>query len=432
METKKDIVSEEAISAVAAESVSSRHFSERSRFPIVFVIAALSGLIGGLFSSFALRLYEQEKSKMFQGAEKQDDSAAPISTAMIGEDAIITSLVEKNAAGVVSIVITRDVPKVRSFYNSPFGGGFPFFFDPFGGGAQGDGDDTATEKRQIGSGSGFFISADGLIVTNKHVVSDEQAEYTVIISGGQEYPAKVLARDPNNDIAVIKIDGMDFSAATLGDSDQIKVGQTVLAIGNPLGEFANSVSRGIVSGLKRNVSAGSGFGDSERLTDIIQTDAAINPGNSGGPLFALDGTVIGVNVAMASGAENIGFALPINSVKRVIEQVRTTGKISTPYIGVRYVMLGESIQKENDLPYAYGALILRGQRITDFAVIPGSPADKAGLVENDIILEINREKIDGNHLGSIIGKYDVGDEITLKVWHKGEEKEVKVKLEERK
>lgn len=219
----------------------------------------------------------------------------------------------------------------------------------------------------------------------------------------------------------------------LGDSDAIKVGQTAIAIGNPLGEFANSVSRGIISGIKRDVTAGSHFGQEEKLTNIIQTDAAINPGNSGGPLFDINGRVIGVNVAVAQGAENIGFALPINDVKRSIKQVKETGKITTPYIGVRYVILNEQSAKSLNLPYTYGALILRGQNITDFAVIPGSPADKAGLGENDIILEVNGTKIDDkNPLSRVLAQFDINQEVELLVWHKGETRKTKVTLEEKK
>jgi serine protease Do len=289
------------------------------------------------------------------------------------------------------------------------------------------------KKQQVGSGSGFIVSADGLIVTNKHVVSDDEATYTVVQSGGKEFEAKVLGKDPNNDIAILKIEGENFPVLPLGDSDAIKVGQTAIAIGNPLGEFANSVSRGIVSGIKRDVTAGSGFGQEERLTNIIQTDAAINPGNSGGPLFDIKGRVIGINVAVAQGAENIGFALPINDVKRIITQVRETGRIVTPYIGVRYALLNEKAAKTLNLPYNYGALILRGQNITDFAVIPGSPADKAGIIENDIILEINSKKIDDqNSLSKILSQFDINQELTLLVWSKGETKEIKLILEEKK
>jgi S1-C subfamily serine protease len=273
-----------------------------------------------------------------------------------------------------------------------------------------------------------------MIITNKHVVSDTQADYTVILNDGKEYVAKVIARDPVSDIAVIKIDGNDFSPVILGDSDSIKVGQTAIAIGNSLGEFSNSVSKGIISGLKRNITAGSVLGGgSERLTNIIQTDAAINAGNSGGPLLNINGEVIGVNVAMAQGAENVGFALPINQVKKIIDQVKEKGQISVPFLGVRYVVIDQTIQKQNNLPFDYGVLATRGQTISDLAVIPGSPADKAGIVENDIILEADGQKITAdNQLSDIIAKHNVGEEMTLKIWHKGGTKDVKVKLEERK
>ena len=284
----------------------------------------------------------------------------------------------------------------------------------------------------MGSGTGFFVSTDGLVVTNKHVVSDVTAEYTVVLSGGKEYPAKVLARATNRDIAVLKIEGDSFSALPLGNSASLKVGQTAVAIGNPLGEFPNSVSRGIISGLNRNVTAGSRLGDSETLSDIIQTDAAINPGNSGGPLLDLAGNVIGINVATAQGAEGIGFAIPIDQVKRTIDDVKTTGKISTPFIGIRYAIIDEATKQANNLPYAYGALVLRGTKQTDLAVIPGSPADKAGIVENDIILEIDGTKLDTDHpLGNVVADHRTGDILTLKVWHKGAEVTVQVTLEER-
>lgn len=410
-------------------STSSSHACGCKRRFVSFILVIIFGFIGGVLSPFVLRSFEKQLAFLgFETEEKNIEAPSLVKTEIVAEDKFIADLVEKNAPGVVSIVITKNVPKMRSFFNDPFGDPFQFFSNPFS-----QPEEDSEKKQQIGSGSGFFVSSDGLIVTNKHVVSDERADYTVITNDGKEYPAKVLARDLNNDIAIMKIEGNDFPALTLGDSDTVRVGETALAIGNSLGEFANSVSRGIISGLKRNVSAGSGFGDTERLTNIIQTDAAINPGNSGGPLFNLSGEVIGVNVAMARGAENVGFALPINQVKRAVEQVRTGGKIIIPYIGVRYVLVNKEIQKQNNLDFDYGAIILRGQRMTDLAVIPGSPADKAGLMENDIILEINGEKINNdNSLADTISKHNVGDEITLKIWHKGETKEVKLKLEERK
>jgi serine protease Do len=271
-----------------------------------------------------------------------------------------------------------------------------------------------------------------MIVTNKHVVSDENAKYTIIANDEKEYEAKILARDPVNDIAILKIEAVDLPTLNFGDSDSLKIGQTVIAIGNSLGEFSNTVSKGIVSGLRRSVTAGTGFGDTERLNNIIQTDAAINPGNSGGPLLNVNGEVIGVNVAMAQGAQSIGFALPSSQIKKVVEQVKATGKIITPYLGIRYIPVTKTIQKSINLPYAYGVLIVRGNRVTDFAVIPGSPADRAGLIENDLVLEINGNKIDEkNGLLETISKFNVGEEVTLKVWHKGELKDVKVKLGEK-
>lgn len=401
-------------------------YQKHGRGQVFFLLALtlISGFIGGVFAPRA----EQYLGQLLPSfAQKTEGTAlTPEQVRVVAEDNVVADLVEKHAPGVISIVISKDVPKVRSYFNNPFG--MPFF-NPFGSDQQVPAE---TEKQRVGSGSGFFVSADGLIVTNKHVVADERAEYTVISGDGTEYPAKVLARDPSNDIAVIKIEGTNFPVLTLGDSDTIRVGETIIAIGNPLGEFENSVSRGIISGLKRSLDAGSGRGDSEHLSNIIQIDAAINPGNSGGPLFNLSGEVIGVNVAMALGAENIGFSLPINQVKRIVEQVRTTGKLSFPYLGVRSVTLNDELQKKTSLPYNYGALVLRGDTFTDFAVVPGSPADKAGIMENDIILEINGERVDEkNSLISYMAKYAVGDEVTVKIWHKGEEKEIKVRLEER-
>ncbi len=404
------------------EPVLVRKKQGRGAMIIFLVLTLFSGFMGGLLAPLM-------QPYLWPGypLTTRDEERAPSKekTLVLAEEDLVADLVENNTPGVVSIVISKDVPKVRSYFNSPFG--MPFF-SPFGSREE----STETEKQQIGSGSGFFVSSDGLIVTNKHVVSDEQAEYTVILNDKTEHRATVLARDPSNDIAVIKIEGKDFPVLKLGDSDTIRVGETIIVIGNPLGEFENSVSRGIISGLKRNLEAGTGMGDSEYLSDIIQVDAAINPGNSGGPLFSLEGVVVGVNVAMARGAENIGFALPINQVKRIVEQVRTTGKLSFPYLGVRSITLSDALQKKTGLPYNYGALVVRGDTITDFAVVPGSPADKAGIVENDILLEINGEKIDETH-GLIfhMGKYSVGDEVAVKLWHKGDVKEIIVKLEER-
>jgi len=352
----------------------------------------------------------------------------------VNEESDIVSVVEKASPAVVSIIITKNLPKIEEYYFNPFGN--DDFFNRF------FGDDffnfgipqyrqNGTEEREIGGGTGFIITSDGYIVTNKHVVADEEAEYTVMMNDESKYDAEVVARDPTTDFAVLKIEGKDFPTIELGDSDEIKVGQTVIAIGNALGEFRNTVSVGVISGLSRSITASSfGFG-SENLVGVIQTDASINHGNSGGPLLNLAGQVIGINTAIAQDAQNIGFAIPINEVKNSIESVKEYGKIIKPWLGVRYIMINESIAESNKLDVDYGALIIRGEEKTDLAVIPGSPADKAGLVENDIILEVNGEKIDQDYpLMKAIAKFKPGDEITLKVLHKGEEKEVKVRLEE--
>ncbi len=382
---------------------------------LVVLFSFVFGLLGGYMArldsvSVIGQLFDREVPVK---AEKTNEPA-PVPL----EDQAVVSVVERGSPAVVSIVITKDVPKVRNFFGLPFYGRSQ--------------EPSESVRQTVGYGSGFFVSQDGYIVTNKHVVSDTKAEYTVITSDGKELPATVLALDPINDVAVIRVNGDGFPALPLGDSDAIRVGQTAIAIGNPLGEFANSVSRGIISGLKRELTAGTSYGQEEVLRDIIQTDAAINPGNSGGPLLDLDGKVIGINVAVAQGAENIGFAIPVNQIKRAVDEVKRTGRIAVPYIGVRYVILSEDIAAEAGLPYSHGALIQRGESLTDFAVIPGSPADKVGLVENDIILEIDGQKVDEEHpLAVLIASHQVGDMVKLRIAHKGDEKDVTIRLEER-
>ncbi|XLQ20107.1 MAG: S1C family serine protease [Candidatus Moraniibacteriota bacterium] len=342
------------------------------------------------------------------------------------QDDSIVKVVEDTMPSVVSIIATKNVPQYQGTSNSPFN----FLFTP---NQRVPESELKTKKQKVGGGTGFFVSNDGMIVTNRHVVLDANAEYTVITSDGKEYLASVLARDDVMDFAVLQIEGDNFSAADLGNSDSIKIGQTVIAIGNSLGEFSNSVSRGIVSGIKRNIVAGNNmYGQVETLSNIIQTDAAINFGNSGGPLLDLEGKVIGINTAVAQGAENIGFAIPINQVMKLIEDVKDDGRISKPFVGVRYVIMTPEIKKELNIPYDEGILIVRGQNIVDFAVLPGSPADKAGIVEYDVILEVNGEKITkDNSLSKIIRGYSVGEEINLKIWHGGEEQYVVVVLEDK-
>ena len=330
------------------------------------------------------------------------------------EQAVIKA-VEKASPSVVSIVISKDLPIVEQCPYNPFSGLPPEFRDFFGGGFQFyQPCEKGTKKQEVGGGSGFIISADGLILTNKHVAADAKADYTVLTNDGKKYEAKVLARDPAQDLAILKIDTNGLPAAALGDSDEIKLGQSAIAIGNALGEFRNTVSVGVISGLARNITASGQSIGTETIQGVIQTDAAINPGNSGGPLLNLRGEVIGINTAIVSGAQNIGFAIPINQAKRAIKSVKETGSIKVPYLGVRYLMLNEEIAKSQKLPVQNGALV-RGTT-EGSAVMPDSPAAKAGLQAEDIILEINGEELTQDKtLSFIIQKYNIGDALSLKV-----------------
>ena len=335
----------------------------------------------------------------------------------------IIQAVENVSPVVVSIIVTKDVKVLEEYWISPFEE-LPLQIPEY---------QEKIEKKELGGGTGFIVSEEGMILTNSHVVSDEEADYTVFTNDGKKYPAKVLARDTFRDLAVIKIESQkSFPVAKLGDSDKLQIGQTVIAIGNALGEFRNTVSVGVISGLGRTVTA-SGGGIIETLEDVIQTDAAINKGNSGGPLLNLKGEVIGVNFAMAEAAENIGFAIPINKAKKDIEQVKTLGKIVYPYLGVYYCLIDEEVQKEYNLSVGYGAWIGRDRycRPYEKAVIEGTAAAKAGLKEGDIILEFDGKKITTeNSLAKIIMEYNPGDKIVLKILREGKEKIVQVTLGE--
>ncbi len=400
---------------------------------ISFVVGGVfGGVMGGLVASSGLVIEGSGFLPFGRVMRSVKDSAQPersaAQTVKVEEESQTTDVVERVSPAVVSIIVTKDLSKIysRDYYfpfEDFFGFGWPFGFElperqvPEG-------------KREVGGGTGFIISADGMILTNKHVVDDSEAEYTVLMNDGKKYDAKVLATDPVLDVAVVKIEAKDLPVVEFGDSDSLKIGQTVIAIGNALGEFRNTVTKGVISGIGRTITAGSQSGE-ETIERAIQTDAAINPGNSGGPLIDLSGRVIGMNTAVSREGQLIGFALPINEAKRVVESVKKYGKIVRPFLGVRYVLLNEEIAKSNNLDVDYGALVSRGETRTDLAVLPGSPADKAGLVENDIILELNGTKInEDNSLASLIATYAPGDKVKLKILHRGDEKTVEVTLGE--
>lgn len=384
-----------------------------------------------IFSYFAEE-YLQEVQE--QNSPERDDAKIAtekiIEKQIFSQDHFVIEAVKKANPAVVSIIISKEVPTYEAYIdpnqqNNPFGDLFPGFNFNIPQYRQ-----KGTEKKEIGGGSGFFVSSDGLIVTNKHVVLQKNIEYTVFTNDGKKHVATVVARDPILDIALIKIGGNGFPYLPLGNSDSLEVGQSVIAIGNALAEFRNTVSVGVISGLARSVTTSDVSGNTEILDHVIQTDAAINPGNSGGPLLNLSGKVIGVNVAIVQGSQNIGFALPINSVKGAIESVKATGKIVRPYLGVRYVAINAEMKQVNNLAVDYGVLVKAGANQNELAVIPGSPADKAGVVENDIILEIDGVKLDDQtSLASIIRAKKIGQVIILKILSRGVEKNVSVTLE---
>lgn len=395
---------------------------------ISFLISSITGAAFGFLSgSLGREILIPYLERRFEIQEQADQVEEKIK--VVREESAIIEAVKIVSPAVVSIVVTKDVPKIEQYFYEPFDDDFgPFFRFRIPQYRQ-----KGTEKMEVGGGTGFVLSEDGLILTNKHVVIDEEANYTVFTNEGDKYEAQVLARDPINDIAILKIEATGLPVVKLGDSDNLQIGQTVIVIGNALGEFRNTVSVGVISGLGRSITAGSLFGRTERLEKVIQTDAAINQGNSGGPLVNIKGQVIGINVAMALGAENIGFSIPINDAKKSIQDVKEKGRIIIPFLGVRYILINKTVQERNNLSVDYGALVIRGETPEDLAVIPGSAADKAGIQENDTILEMGGEKItEDNPLYKIIMRHNVGDEITLKVLHKGEEKELKAVLEERK
>jgi len=342
---------------------------------------------------------------------------------MMKNELSITKIVKRACPAVITIVITRNLPKIGGFYFFPIGGekiAIPKV-------------QKGKEKTKIGGGSGFIISPDGIVFTCNHVVGDKEADYTIVISPDEKYPAKVLTRDPITDIAILKIQGKKFPYLELGDSNKTELGETVIAVGNALGEFHDTVSAGIVSGLSRYITAYSGLDyQASRLRGLIQTDAAINPGNSGGPLIDLEGKVIGINTAVVMGAQNIGFAIPINYAKRDLEEVRKYGKLRRPFLGVRYILLNKMVAEKNKLPVDYGALIVR-ETFGESAIVKGSAADKAKLEEYDIVLECNGEKItEKNSLTDILQKTKIGQEIELKVLRENKKIGLKVKLGERK
>jgi serine protease Do len=323
-----------------------------------------------------------------QGTVTSAESSASLANLAQTEDTIV-NIVERASPAVVSVVVTQEVPVFERYWEEvrPFDG----LFGPDVRYRVPRERQEGTREQEVGGGSGFFVSPDGLIVTNRHVVDLPDATYSILTNEGESFEVEVLARDDVLDIAILKareVPRGGFPHLSFGPSDAVKPGQTAIAIGNALGEFRNSVSVGVISGLSRSIVAGDGMGMAERLDEVIQTDAAINPGNSGGPLLNSRGQVVGVNVAVAFGSENIGFAIPADVVADTVASVEEFGEIQRPFLGVRYATVNERIAEIEDLPVEYGALIVEGSSGRDRAVIPESPAGRAGLRAGDLITAV--------------------------------------------
>lgn len=384
---------------------------------ILLLFSLLMGIFGGVLGT---RLAESSDSARRTVVENTAEDLK-----VIDQSSSVIEVAETASPSVVSVVITKNLPVYENEFYSPFG------------------DDSlsiprrrqvGTQQQQVGAGTGFIINEDGLIITNRHVVSDTSANYTVVLNDNRKFAAKVLARDTVLDIAVLDIeeDVEGLQALNLGDSDKIQIGQTAISIGNSLGRFSNTVSAGIVSGLERTITASSRDGlDAQQLEGVIQTDASINPGNSGGPLLDVAGNVIGVNVAIAQDAENVGFAIPINFVKPVIDSVIEFGEIRRPYLGVVYQQVTPEFAEELELPVEYGALVKNNSG--QAAVLPNSPAAKADVKNGDLIYSVNGVNLTARtSLQREIQKYRIGDTVTLEVYRGGERIVIAVTLEQNK
>lgn len=289
---------------------------------------------------------------------------------------------------------------------------------------------------QVGGGSGFIVNAKGIILTNKHVLVGNGAHHTITLSTGESYDGEIVARDPVNDVAIFKIKtDKPLPIVALGDSTKLELGQTVLAFGNALGIFQNTVSAGIVSGLSRSVSA---YADPnatpQEMRGLIQTDAAINPGNSGGPLVDIFGRAVGINAAVVSGAQSIAFAIPIHAATRDLEDLEHFGRIRRPLLGLRYITINDDLQIRLKLPINYGAFVTE-EHPTNAAVTPEGPAAKAGIKDGDIILSWNDKKVTAHtSIPDYLDMCSVGDTITIRLLRPSENKEhtVTVVLTERK
>lgn len=338
---------------------------------------------------------------------------------LLEEEEATIAVVERVTPAVASIVVKKEFTRPQRVNGNRFQ---PLELN--------EEQEVETDLVEVSSGTGFFVTEDGYMLTNKHVVDEHDAQFFVVTNDGVELPAELVDVDPYEDIAVIKVEGEGFQVATLGDSENIKIGQTVIAIGNTLSEFRNTVTKGVVSGIDREITAG-GYFDAEVIDEAIQTDAAINPGNSGGPLINLLGEVIGINTAVSYEGESVAFAIPINEAKQAVADVLEYGRIIQPWLGVRYVLVTPDASGETAGMYEIGAWVVAGDQPGEIAVFEDSPADNAGLQEGDIIIAVNGEDLtESVALAEAVSAYRPGDTITLRVLRGEEVIELEATLEE--
>lgn len=387
------------------------------------VVSLVSGSLAGAGSFYALSNSSNGDARAF----------TPDSLTIVNEESSLIDAIEKANPSVGSIIASKELERIVG------GNPFSMFGNPWG--MRYEEPEVVTERQEIGGGTGFVVSEDGLMITNKHVVDDDEADYNVFLASGDQYYAKVLAKDAFNDIAVVQLfedESMEnkpsgLPTADLGDSDSLQVGARVVAIGNALSEFDNTTTAGIVSGKGRQIVAGSSnpFGGSSasRLSGLIQTDASINPGNSGGPLINIAGEVVGMNTAVAE-ANGIGFAIPVNDVKTVLESIKKYGEIVRPYIGVRYIDVNADMAEEFNLPAKNGAYLQDDLQNRTVAVIPDGPADKAGLRSGDLIVSVGGTEItDEVSLQMIVGKLSVGDKVEVEFYRDNQLQSLELELE---
>jgi len=390
------------------------------------VVAMLVSLVVGAVSGAGTSMYLLTSDVLDLNAETESVVVSEVYT----EESKLISAYETASPAVVSIIAMQDL---TAYYNQYFWGPLDYYYQSY---------DVAGEEnlQEVGGGTGFLINADGLAITNKHVIEDQSLQYVAYTSDGLQFDVEILDIDENNDLAIFKLVASEedegyamigkFPYLQFGDSDAIKVGQMVMAIGNAFAEYDNTTTAGIVSATGREIIASDSFGRAtSELDGLIQTDAAINPGNSGGPLVDLSGKVIGINTAVDADAEGIGFAIPVNDIVQIVNAYNQYGYIAYPYLGVMYVMVNAEADQRLDLGVDYGAALVGDPASGEPAVVAGSPADDAGLQARDIILEIDGVVIDeDNQLNDVLYTHSIGDEVTLKVWRDGKAIEVKVTL----